>query len=577
MIRNLKVRTKIMVITGILLLLIILTGTTGFLFNRNSNQEVDKMYSVHLEGIRYLGDMLADANMNEAYVLYIVKYSGDTKVINDYVDKLKESTNQIKESLDAYISIGSITQREKDTLAVLDDSESGLLNIREQVIELAKDGKNDEAYQLYMEQYSYLENYRLAISDLLQYNNEKAKTEDALNHKELKRAELILIFIILISLLSGIVLSLLVVRTITKPLSVLIKLLKKVDTGDYNVFIPQQYLLQKDEIGDISRVTDKMLADQSHVISRIRVGAFTLSDASENIAASAQELNAASEEVTSNIQEVAAYADRQNASIIDVSETLVQLSSQIQIAQNKSITAKKNSAFTMQVAEQGRINVRNTVETIENINHISSEAEATLNQLNELSETVRGIIDMINNISAQTNLLALNAAIEAARAGEHGKGFTVVSAEIRKLSEQTSTGAEKISSLINEMVLHIKKAVSSMLVNKQAVENGVTVVKETDEAFIRIIDAVNQIGKDIEQITDITHDEVASSEQIVTLIDSVAGITELTTKNSHEVAAASEEQVSAVECLAASAEETSSMAEELKALVERFEVRGENQ
>ena len=52
-------------------------------------------------------------------------------------------------------------------------------------------------------------------------------------------------------------------------------------------------------------------------------------------------------------------------------------------------------------------------------------------------------------------MLALNAAIEAARAGEAGKGFSVVSEQIRKLSEE-STRAVKVTV---ENVQHIKDTI----------------------------------------------------------------------------------------------------------------------
>jgi methyl-accepting chemotaxis protein len=224
----------------------------------------------------------------------------------------------------------------------------------------------------------------------------------------------------------------------------------------------------------------------------------------------------------------------------------------------------------MHAADQGRRKVEETVEAIENISKASAETEDRLKILDELSKKVSGIISTINNISSQTNLLALNAAIEAARAGEHGKGFTVVAEEVRKLSEQTNVGANEISSLVNEMVVEIGKAVESMDSGKNAVENGVIIANDTDKSFISIITAVEQISKDIQQIVDVTKDEVASSDKIINLINTVATITEATAASSQEVAAAAEEQNTTIENVAASAEETSAMAVSLNNLVEKF-------
>ncbi len=59
------------------------------------------------------------------------------------------------------------------------------------------------------------------------------------------------------------------------------------------------------------------------------------------------------------------------------------------------------------------------------------------------------VLSFIEGIAKQTNLLGLNAAIESARAGEFGKGFSVVSNEIRKLSQSTKESAKQINSMLN--------------------------------------------------------------------------------------------------------------------------------
>jgi methyl-accepting chemotaxis protein len=41
-------------------------------------------------------------------------------------------------------------------------------------------------------------------------------------------------------------------------------------------------------------------------------------------------------------------------------------------------------------------------------------------------------------------LLAANASIEAARAGDAGKGFAVMASEVRKLSENSKSAAERV-------------------------------------------------------------------------------------------------------------------------------------
>jgi methyl-accepting chemotaxis protein len=357
------------------------------------------------------------------------------------------------------------------------------------------------------------------------------------------------------------------IRRSINPIKQLEKFMNKAGLGDLTVRVD---IKTNDEIQKLGESFNEMIKNQSEIITHVRISSGELAAFSEVISASTEEMSASTEVVTTNMQEVSESLQNQNNMILETSEVLVQLSSLVQIAQNKANITKDNSFHAMDVAKTGRIKVEETVLAIDNINKASMETEVALNSLAELSSKIVGIISTINGVSEQTNLLALNAAIEAARAGEHGRGFSVVAEEVRKLSEASSVGAKEISLLVNNMVSEIKRAVETMSNGKEAVDNGVIIVNETDKAFIDIINSVEQIVNDIEQIVEVTKDEVENSEKIVTLIDSVATISETTTRNGHEVAVTAEEQLSMILNITESSQVTSSMAMDLNALVEKF-------
>lgn len=379
-----------------------------------------------------------------------------------------------------------------------------------------------------------------------------------------------IIIIILCSIIGVIVAYFICGKLIIDPIGKLEKLMNKAGSGDYTV---KANINTGDEMQVLGDYFNKMVEGQNNIISNIRNYADELAASSEEISASTEEISAATEEISANIQEVAESAGNQNSLIIETSEALIQLSSLVQIAQSKAVTAREKSEHTMETANMGRNKVEKTVDAIQNISKASNETEKILKVLEELSKKVNGIIVTINSISEQTNLLALNAAIEAARAGEHGRGFTVVADEVRKLSEQTNAGANEVSTLINEMTTQIQRAVESMNLGKEAVENGVLVANDTDKSFITIISAVEEVVQHILQIVDVTKDETASSGKIVKLIDSVASITEATASNSEQVAAAAEEQTATIENVANGSQQTCQMAENMDKLIRKYKVK----
>lgn len=379
-------------------------------------------------------------------------------------------------------------------------------------------------------------------------------------------AFLILFLVVLIEL---IIAYFSVSKIVLNPIKQLENCMVKAGKGDFTVKAEMHNSI---EFEILANYFNQMLKDQDNIIKSIRNFSENLTSHSEEISAASEEISAATEEIAASISQVAESSEKQNGLIVETSEVLVQLSSLVQIAQNKAKTTQKSSNNALSVAATGRNQVEKTVAAIENISRTSDEAGKVLQVLDELSNKISGIIVTINNISEQTNLLALNAAIEAARAGEHGKGFTVVAEEVRKLSEQTSDGANEISNLINEMTGLTKRAVESMASNKEAVQDGVNIANTTDESFVNIITAAEQIAKDVKEIVDVTKDEVASSEQIVSLIDSVASIAEKTAASSEQVSAAAEEQASVIQNVATNSEHTSEIAIDMTRLIEKYNI-----
>ncbi|HEY5524991.1 MAG TPA: methyl-accepting chemotaxis protein, partial [Clostridium sp.] len=319
------------------------------------------------------------------------------------------------------------------------------------IIKEMKDGKSSEGFYTYDDKYKYVnfqpvDNWMIAVT--ANYDEYMASAISIRNDT---------ILIVVISIIIAMICAyLFATKGIINPIEELKKLMKLAADGDLTVNIN---IKSNDEIEELGNSFNDMINHQDEIVKNVSIAAQQLNAASQELAASSEEISAATEEISAITTQVAQDAEKQNESIVDASGVLVQLSSLVQLAQNRAKATSSNAVKTMKVADLGREKVEETVKAINGISMESDETAKALETLSGLSVKAGGIISTINSIAEQTNLLALNAAIEAARAGEYGKGFSVVADEVRKLSEESNDKAKEISILVNEMIKQTQSAV----------------------------------------------------------------------------------------------------------------------
>jgi methyl-accepting chemotaxis protein len=142
------------------------------------------------------------------------------------------------------------------------------------------------------------------------------------------------------------------------------------------------------------------------------------------------------ERARSLIESVAAGSEEMNASIREISETMV------------------NSR-------------RRAAEAVQSVDSADIQAQ----RLAAAAQSMEGITELISNITGQINLLALNATIESARAGEAGRGFAVVASEVKGLANQAKGATDKISTEIASLGDISKDVVTSLGSIKNAIEH----------------------------------------------------------------------------------------------------------
>jgi len=156
--------------------------------------------------------------------------------------------------------------------------------------------------------------------------------------------------------------------------------------------------------------------------------------------------------------------------------------------QEKTQTAVNGLFASIQELSVGSRSQASSSLNLANISQaLSSESTRIMTGISKTDK----IVSMIKGVANQTNILGLNAAIEAARAGKSGLGFAVVAEEIRKLASGTNISVAEISSIL----------------------------KETQEKVKNLI-------KEIYEVSAISDEQAAASEQIATSLIQINNMAE---------------------------------------------------
>lgn len=287
------------------------------------------------------------------------------------------------------------------------------------------------------------------------------------------------------ALLLGIILAVLITRSITGAMKQGVSFAREIAQGNLDAKLDY---VSKDEIGALADALREMVA-------RLRSIVQDVNSASEGV-------RTGSEEISSAAQQLSQGATEQASSAEQVSSSMEEMSSSIK--QNAD-----NSTQTERIATK-------VAEDAENGGKAVAETVLAMRQISEK-------IQVINEISRQTNLLALNAAIEAARAGEQGKGFAVVAAEVRKLAERSQSAAAEIIDLTKNSVSVAEEAGKLLEQIVPEIRKTADLVQEISAASGEQDSGATQINQAIMQLDQVIQQNASFSEEMASMSEELAG------------------------------------------------------
>lgn len=373
-----------------------------------------------------------------------------------------------------------------------------------------------------------------------------------------------------ISLVLGAVICYFFAANIANPITAMASMATKVAQGDLTG--ESIAVKRSDEIGVLAQNFNHMVDNIKGLLSQVSMASSQVAASSEQLSANASHTSMAAEQVADAMQQMASGATKQVTRLEETNQITSEISKGIdQIAVNIQTVAEA-SVDASEKANTGTVVVENAIQQMNMIHHKVQAAASVVNQLGDKSNEIGQIVSLITQIAGQTNLLALNAAIEAARAGEQGRGFAVVADEVRKLAEQSSIAANKISALITEIQTDTLRAVDVMDEGTAAVTNGISMVNLSGDSFKEILQAIDEVSGQAQDVSAIVQQVNAGTQEMVTGMDQATEISEKHSRETQSIVRIVSDQVASMEEVTSSSEMLAKMAEELQEIVLKFKL-----
>lgn len=468
-IRNLSIRNKLLLLSSLGIAFVVavaLTSVWGVATLQESSHRMRDKFSALRNALE--ADMMHDAVRGDVLGILRATNLNDMKQYDEAVKDLEANGTWFREALEKNEALPLGTNI-KEALARVKPKLADYLASGEKIAMLAKAdfASANALVPEFQQTFLKLQDEQQKLFNLLESShNDSIKDTDTVA----STANNTVLFVMLISILASLIFSILLAKQVTGSLRQALGMAARVARGHLDDRATESR--SADETGQLIAAMNEMRRSLANIVGQVRSGAQSVYATMDQIKVGNDSLSQRTEQQAATLEETAASTE--------------ELAATVRASAQDAREANQRATHAGDAAVRG--------------GRIAAEAVQTMAEISASAKRIAEITSVIDGIAFQTNILALNAAVEAARAGEQGRGFAVVATEVRALAQRSADAAKEIKQLISASVAKVDSGTALVAQAGQAMQEIITAIGGVTELVSRVATTTQEQGQGIEQV-----------------------------------------------------------------------------